>query len=181
MRRIIVHLIRGEARSAHETITKELAEKFDSFPIHERIPPHLTLKRWFELTDERMTELYKLLDSFVASQKQSEYTLGGFSNFGDGVIYLDVKPSSEMLMTAQSLLSKLHEIEELTFDEHDNEEMVFHATVAMRALRPFDFKKLWDYLHEKEYPVFQMKFNNIAFMKKESDVWETERVWELRS
>ena len=52
MRRIIAHAIRGDAKIAHEAITRDLAEKFDSFPIHERIPPHLTLKRWFELEDK---------------------------------------------------------------------------------------------------------------------------------
>jgi hypothetical protein len=50
-RYILVHLIRGEAKKAHEEITHKLAEHLDGFPIHERIVPHLTLKRWFELDE----------------------------------------------------------------------------------------------------------------------------------
>ena len=51
-RRIIVHLIRGEAKNTHESITRNLVEHLDAFPIHDRILPHLTLKRWFELDSE---------------------------------------------------------------------------------------------------------------------------------
>ena len=88
-----MNLIRGEAKEAHEAITKDLVEKFDAFPIHDRIVPHLTLKRWFELDAEGIKEVHTALDGFVATHSQSEYRLRGFNNFGEGVIYVDVDPS----------------------------------------------------------------------------------------
>lgn len=178
MRRIIVHSIRGEAKITHKAITRDLAEKFDSFPIHERVPPHLTLKRWFELDEQGMDTLYKTLDTFAATQKQSDYTLSGFGNFGEGVIYVDAIPSAEMTQSVVALLDTLHKVEGLTFEEFDNAGD-FHATVAMRALKPFDFEQLWDYLKAVPQPNFQMKFDNIAVFKKPDDVWVVERVWEL--
>lgn len=178
MRRIIAHAIRGEAKIAHEAITRDLAEKFDSFPIHERIPPHLTLKRWFELDEQGMEALYKTLDAFAASQKQSDYALSGFGHFGEGVIYVDVVPSADMSKTVLGLLDALHKVEGLTFEEFDNGGN-FHATVAMRALKPFDFDQIWNYLKTAPQPDFKMKFDNIAVFKKPIDVWEIERVWEL--
>ena len=178
MRRIIAHVIRGEARIAHEAITRDLADKFDSFPIHERIPPHLTLKRWFELDEKGMDTLHKTLDVFATSQKQSDYALSGFGNFGEGVIYVDVIPSAEMLQSALHLMDALHKVEGLTFDEFDNGSD-FHATVAMRALKPFDFDQIWNYLETVPQPDFKMKFDNIAVFKKPVDVWEVERIWEL--
>ena len=180
MRRIITHAIRGEAKKAHEAITKDLAEKFDSFPIHERIPPHLTLKRWFELDEIGMKKLHNALDAFAASQRQSDYSLSGFGNFGEGVIYVDVIPSAEMTKTVQGLLDALHTIEGLTFEEFDTADN-FHATVAMRALKPFDFEQIWNYLKTVSQPNFKMKFDNIALFKKPVDMWEVERIWELTS
>jgi len=179
MRRIIVHLIRGEAKEVHEGITQDLFEKFDSFPIHERIVPHLTLKRWFELDDKGMEPLYVLLDSFVEKNKQSDFVLKGFDHFGEGVIFVDVDASSKMIETVQSLMKDLHSIEGLTFDEFDVADNHFHATVAMRALKPFDFKEIWEYLQTTKAPMFTMKFDNIAILKREEDKWVPDRIWEL--
>ena len=179
MRHIIVHLIRGDAKEAHEAITKDLVEKFDAFPIHDRIVPHLTLKRWFELDETGMGEVYKALDEFATSHTQSDYRLHGFNNFGEGVIYVDVDPSEKMTQSAGELMSALRGIKDMTFDEYDAIEGDFHATVAMRALKPFDFKETWDYLLTQKALDFNMKFDNVAVLKKDNDKWIAERVWEL--
>lgn len=178
-RHIIVHLIRGEAKEAHEAITKDLVEKFDAFPIHDRIVPHLTLKRWFELDAEGIKEVHTALDSFAAEHTQSEYRLHGFNNFGEGVIYVDVDPSLKMSETARDLMGALHKVPGMTFDEYDAIEGDFHATVAMRALKPFDFKETWNYLLTQKAPDFKMKFDNIALLRKDVDKWVPERIWEL--
>lgn len=179
MRHVIVHLIKGEAGKAHENITKDLTLKFGTFPIHDRIPPHLTLKRWFEIDEKGMDTLYTCLDNFVNSHKQSEYSLVGFGNFGKDVIYVDVVPSPEMSKNALDLMSALHEIKEMTFDEFDNGSD-FHATLVMGALKPFDYDQIWNYLKTIEQPNFKMKFDNIALMKKTKDKWEVDRVWEIK-
>lgn len=46
-------MLRGVAKVAHENLTKDLVEELGAFPIHDRIDPHLTLKRWFELDKKR--------------------------------------------------------------------------------------------------------------------------------
>ncbi len=181
MRHIIVHLLRGEAGKAHEAITRGLTERFDTFPIHNRIVPHLTLKRWFELDEAGMEQLYKTLDSFAASHVQSDYRLHGFNHFGEDVIYVDVKPSSEMSLTVRELMEDLHTINGMTFDEFDNTEDDFHATVVMGALKPFDYAPILEYLNAKEGMDFNMKFDNIAVLKRDTGKWVVDRVWELPS
>lgn len=178
-RRIIVHLIRGEAKEAHEAITRDLVEKLNAFSIHDRIAPHLTLKRWFELDEAGMEEVHKVLDEFATSHTQSDYRLLGLNNFGEGVIYVDVDPSPEMSQTARDLMTALHGVKDMTFDEIDAIEDDFHATVAMRALKPFDFEETWNYLQTLEPLDFAMKFDNIAVLKKENEKWVPERIWEL--
>lgn len=179
MRHIIVHLIRGEAGKAHEAITRDLAERFDSFPIHDRIVPHLTLKRWFELDEQGLENVRRVLDSFATSHTQSDYKLRGFGHFEEGVIYVDVEPSLEMTLAARDLMSAMHGVEGMTFDEYDDIEGDFHATVAMRALKPFDYNQLWSYLNSTEGMDFDMKFDNVAILKREENKWVVDRVWEL--
>ncbi len=180
MRRIIAHSIRGDAKNAHEALTKDLADKFDSFPIHERISPHLSLKRWFELDEQGMEALCKTLDAFVATRKQSNYKLSGFGHFGKEVIYMDVVPSKETLVTVKDLKTELHKIEKLTFDEFDDLENDLHATLVFGALKPFDFDPIWEYLEKIPQPNFNMKFDNITIFKKLVNTWEVERAWELK-
>lgn len=178
MRHIITHLVRGHARGYHEALTKDLVEKFNVFPIHNRIQPHLTLKRWFELDDEDMDILYSLLDSYATTHTQSDYVMDGFSNFRDDVIFIDVKPSEKMQADVQDLMQTLRTHPSLAFDQYDNGSD-FHATLTMSALKEFDYDAIRNYLETIPQPNFTMKFNNIATMKKVDGVWEVDRVWEL--
>ena len=178
-KRIIVHLIRGEAKEAHEHITKSLVEKLDAFPVHERIVPHLTIKRWFELDDTGLQSVYAALDKIAETHKQSSYRLHGLNNFGEGVIFVDVKPSQETLNTVNAVMQAMREIEGMTFDEYDEIQGDLHATVAMRALKPFDFKETWDYLQTLPQIDMDLQFDNIAILKKVENKWVPEKVWEL--
>lgn len=178
-RRIIVHLIRGEAKVAHEHITRSLVEKLDAFPVHDRVVPHLTIKRWFELDEAGLQSVYGTLDKIAETHKQSSYRLHGFNNFGEGVIFVDVEASQEMLDTVSAVMQAMRDIEGMTFDEYDEIEGDLHATVAMQALKPFDFQETWDYL--QTLPEFDMnlQFDNIAVLKKVDNKWIPEKVWEL--
>ncbi|MSU74266.1 hypothetical protein EXS57_00630 [Candidatus Kaiserbacteria bacterium] len=179
MRRIVAHLIRGEAKTEHEKITRDLSEKFGTFPIHDRIPPHLTLKRWFELDDASMETLYVILDDFATSHKQSGYRLQGFGHYGEDVIYMDVKPSPETSAAVRDLMEALHGVDKMTFDEFDEMEDDLHATLVFGALKPFEFTPVWDYLNTQERIDFNMTFDNIAVLKRNEDKWVVERIWEL--
>ena len=179
MRHIIVHLVRGEASQVHIGITKDLTEKFDTFPLHNRISPHLTLKRWFELDEVGMAKIYETLGAFSKAHRQSNYKIQGFGSFNKDVIYEDIQPSPEMTSSLADLRKRLHEVENLTFDEFDEVDEL-HATVVMGALKPFNFDEIWDYLSKGKYPDFNMKFDNIAVLKKESNMWVVDRVWEIK-
>ena len=125
-----------------------------------------------------MKTLYKTRDVFTTVHSQSDYELKGYNHFGTKVIYMDVLPSAKMEATSLELLKELHTIKNLTFDEFDNGGE-FHATVAMNTLKPFDFEQLWNYLQSKKLPYFKMKFDNIAVLKRDTDKWVVDRIWEL--
>lgn len=178
MRRIIAHLVRGETNDYLTSLTKDLVNKFDVFPIHNRIPFHLTLKRWFELSDEDMQKLHMLLDDFAQSHTQSDYTMNKFGNFREDVLFLDVEPTEKMQSDVLELMDVLHTLPSLTFDEYDNGSD-FHATLTMSALTPFDFQTIKEYLNTVQQPNFNLKFDNIAILKKTETVWIVDRIWEL--
>ncbi len=178
-RRIIVHLIRGEAKEAHENITRSLVEKLDAFPVHDRVVPHLTIKRWFELDEVGVQAVYAAIEKIIETHKQSPYRLHGYNHFGEGVIFVDVEPSQKMLDTVSAVMTAMRDIEGMTFDEYDEIEGDLHATVAMAALKPFDFKETWDYLHTLPELDMKLQFDNIAVLKKVDGKWVPEKVWEL--
>jgi hypothetical protein len=72
-KRIIVHLIRGEAKETHENITRSLVDKLDAFPVHDRVVPHLTIKRWFDLNQVDVKTVHAAIDRIIATHKQSSY------------------------------------------------------------------------------------------------------------
>ena len=166
MRHIIAHLVRGGANDYLISLSKELVNKFDTFPIHNRIPFHFTLKRWFEISDEDMQKLHMLLDDFARSHTQSDYSMNIFGNFREDVLFLDVEPSEKMQSDVLQLMDVLHTHPSLTFDDYDNGSD-FHATLAMNALKPFDFDVIKNYLDTIEQPAFNLKFDNIAILKNQ--------------
>lgn len=178
MRHIIAHLVRGEANDYLISLSKDLVEKFDVFPIHNRIPFHFTLKRWFEISDEDMQKLHLLLDDFTKSHTQSAYTMNTFGNFREDVLFLDVEPSEKMHSNVLELMEVLHTHPSLTFDEYDNGSD-FHATLTMSALKPFNFQEIKEYLDAVKRPNFNLKFDNIAILKKPETEWVVDKVWEL--
>ena len=178
-KRIIVHLIRGEAKEAHENITRSLVDKLNAFPVHDRVVPHLTIKRWFDLNQVDVQAVHVAIDTIVATHKQSSYRLHGLNNFGEGVIFVDVDASKAMLETVSAVMAAMRTVEGVTFDEYDEIEGDLHATVAMRALKPFDFKETWDYLQTLPPIDMNLQFDNIAVLKKVDNKWIPEKGWEL--
>ena len=67
----------------------------------------------------------------------------------------------------------------IIFDEYDDLKNDFYSTVAMRALKPFDFQQIWNYVSSTPRINLPMKFDNIAVLKKVDEKWVVDRVWEL--
>lgn len=178
MRHNIVHLLNGEAEIMHHSVMDDIAEKFDIVPFYKLMPSHLTLKRGFESDEVDMMDLYERLDTFSTAHTSSEYSLKGWGQFPGKAIYIDVTASKKMSDTVAALLNSIRNMSGMNFHEYDNGGE-FHASVALSALQPFDFEKVWNYLQTIEQPDFEMKFDNIAILKKPEDVWVVDRIFEI--
>ena len=102
-----------------------------------------------------------------------------FGGFREDVLFLDVEPTEKMQSDVLELMDVLHTHPSLTFDEYDNGSD-FHATLAMSALKPFDFDAIKAYLITIKQPDFILKFDNIAILKKPDTGWMVDRVWQLQ-
>lgn len=178
MRYNVVHLIRGEAKIFHEKITRDLTDTFGSYPIHEYIPPHLTLKWPFESDEEGLSAVNTVINSICQTHRKSDYHLRGFGHFENAAIYIDAIPSPEMKATVTDLQTKLAALPGIALNEFDTTQK-FHASVAVSRLKPYSLEQLWEHLQKGPQPDFAMKFDNIALMKKVGNKWIVDRVTEI--
>ncbi len=175
----IVHLLRGEAKTAHEKIIHALVQKFDAYPLYYYIPAHLTLKRAFELDESAAEKLYTAIDAFAKTHRATSYQLTGFGNFENAAVYIDVVTSAEMRRSLSDLQQSVSEATGVALDEFDREQHL-HASVAVGALKPFNLREICGYVRSLEQPNFSLKFDNVTVLKKIDGVWKIDRITEIK-
>lgn len=164
----MAHLLSGDAKKYHERITRELSGRFRIVPLHERVPPHLTLKIPFEADTEQIHDVEKVLRSFARVRRSAPLILKGFGRFGFKTIYLDVCKSDQAVSLSRECINVLRE----NFPWLPNaplEGNKLHASVA-RFLSRRQFLRMWKLLHGLS-PSFNSSFDNITILKKEDSHW----------
>ena len=162
----IGHVIQGEAGDYHNALRKEISKKFHTHLLHEKIPPHVTLKAPFKT--KSAVEIEKLLEAFASKQTPSTITLNGFGHFGNRVIYINAHVSTEGIQTSKDLTQELMQLEWLHFERHEINKK-FHTTVAVRDIqRKFD--RIWNFIKDDE-PCFEISFDSIALLKHDGKRW----------
>lgn len=178
MKWAVVHLVRGEAGQYLESLRANLFKKFDTFPLHRYVPPHITLKYPFEVNEDIAGVLYKKLETFAGLQRQIKYSLVCFGSFKEYAIYVGVTYPKEMLQSILDLMKTLHGVDGITFDEFDGSSNL-HATIATSKYKALNYGLVWGYLKTLPEPNFKLKFDNIAILKKNPDRWVIDHVWEI--
>ena len=162
----IGHIIRGRAGAYHDALRKEISETFHTYPLHEKIPPHITLKAPFKT--KSIGEVEKLLELFAPKQTPSTITLSGFGHFSNRVIYIDVNASTKSMRTIKDLKYKLMQLKWLHFEQYEISKKL-HTTVAMRDIQT-KFNHIWNFIKDDE-PYFEISFDSIAFLKHDGKRW----------
>lgn len=174
---LIVHLVGGEAGKYHEDLVKTIAEKFNEpYLINNPRPPHFTLKAPFWADD--VTVIEDILEDFASIQNAEKISLGGFGSFKDKVIFMDSEFSEEAIKIQKDLIQELKEIRGFPLDRHD---LAFspHLTVGY-GNTPENFKGIMEYVGALSEKKFEMKFDNIALLKKNKNVWEVYKTYEIK-
>lgn len=177
MRYMITHMISGDAKKYHENLSRAVAQAYHLRPVTANIDPHLTVKAPFDALSSDLFEVERLIGRFVDAHSPVSYTLSGFGNFGDRVVYMDVTAPAEIVTAVEDFKSKLKKLPWLEFKPHE-EDTKFHATLAY----PKDeaqTKEMVERLNGGNAPLFTSTFDTIALLKKGERRWEVVREYHL--
>ena len=169
MKYFVAHLLSGEARAYHERLTRELAFRYQIFPLHEKVTPHITVKPPFETDEEGIAEVERVLRACAHNERAAPLSIKGFGHFGFRTIYLDTQKNPEAVSLVRSVVRALNEnISWMPRFVHEGNKL--HASVA-RFMDRVQYRRVTRYL-AKETPTFKVEFDNLAILRKNGKTWE---------
>lgn len=166
MKYFIGYLIEGEAATWHINVVKNISEKFSTWKLHEKLPPHITIFYPFDAED--IKPVVNLLGNWTQNKKvPGNFSLSGFGHFDDKVVFAKAETDQsvkDIVKELQGILKELPKMPEEAFPIWHP-----HATLA-NLLSPQEINEIWDYVLTLEKPNFILPFDNvIIFSRFESD------------
>lgn len=176
MRYLLAYMIEGEARDHHLELSDRLAEQFKLAPVSSRIGPHLTLKEPFETDDP--ADVIETVRAFARKEAEEPLLLGGFNDFDERVIYMDVDAPKQTHMLVRRLQDQLRRVPWLPFSRKEFP-IVLHATLCYpKNLQ--HAKEILSYLSDEKPKVFDLSLDHIALMVRGEERWETVERFRLK-
>ena len=163
-------MMSGEAAEYHKNLSKALAYEYRLRPVTSSIDPHLTVKAPFDALSTDIEEIERIIDSVVRLRSPLSYTLKGFGNFEDRVVYMDIEDQGEVASFIKELKGELRNVAWLEFKPHERE-VKLHATLCYpnSARQAHEIVRR---LSEKGKREFTATFDTVALLKKEGRKWE---------
>lgn len=158
-------LIEGDAAAWHTELAKTISEKFNTWELHKKVPPHITIFQSFETVD--INPVKNLLREWAQSRSISgDLTVLGFDHFEDRVVFagVDTDPSSKQLV--EELREALRKIP--TMPTEDFPIWHPHATLANHVSAQ-EINQIWDFVLTLEKPNYVLPFNNVTLFRFEGD------------
>lgn len=178
MKYLIAYLLNGEAKIKHESLTDKISGAFGVFRLNGHIPPHITLKKPFEI--DRADDVKKVevvLENFCKSRRKSPLKVSGFDHFGNKVVFVDVFPTTATSNLITNLFVKLGDVPWLDFDEFELNPRL-HSTVAYKNIQE-KFDEIWGFVSSEQFD-FDVELDNIAILKKEGNKWVVHKQYFLK-
>lgn len=170
MKYIIVSLLSGAVENYHQKLVEEISERFDVVTLaKQKAPTHFTLKDIFDADD--IEELDRVLEEFARNHKPARIALEGYNRFDDNVIFMDIKFSDEARQLFANFINTLKEISWMQWGPYDDENRVFHCSLAYFDIKD-KYKDICKFLlHNYSYS-FETFFDNISIYRQEGENWE---------
>jgi 2'-5' RNA ligase len=170
MKYFVGYLIRGAAAQWHIDTAKEISEKFNTWKIHQKIPPHLTIFYLDEL--ENIDPVRNFLKEWSATAHVvGNFHLNGFDRFDDKVVFAKVEADNSIFSIVKNLRKEIKDITGITKEEFSHWHP--HATLANR-LPSEEIEKIWKYTMNLEKPDFTIPFDNVTIFEYAGD-----REWKI--
>ncbi len=166
----IGYLINGNAKSYHNKLANDIANKFKIFKISDQVDPHITFKGFTILLNKlQLQELEVLLKKFCNKNNKTKIKLKGIGHFDNKVIFIEVEPSKEMKLLYAEFVKELENLRWVPWNQYDKENIHFHATLAEK-FEEDKFERIYKFA-SKEKPDFDLELDNICILKKPKDKW----------
>lgn len=175
MRYFIAYLASKPLAEYHQTLVKELAEKFGLEISGGYFPTHITLKAPFDI--DNVTAIKDELGNFASVHYAPSFTIQNFGHFDRKVIFLNVSLNEILSTVTWDLQNMLMQTLNLSWGKHEPL-MASHVTVA-KKIDTTKFDVIWNHLMQKDVPSFDLSFDNIALLRLEKDVWVVDSVYFL--
>jgi len=178
MKYFVGYLIKGKAEEWHIKTAKDIANKFNTWKIYEKLPPHITI---FYLGGvEDVSDIRNFLKNWAKiTPVLGNFYLNGFDRFDDKVVFAKIDADEEILQKVEDLRKEIKRISEIT-----NEDFPVwhpHATLANKVT-PQEINDIWNYVSKLEKPDFTLPFDNVAIFKFVGDQkWEVDELFQLGS
>lgn len=165
MRYFIGYLIQDEAATWHFNLVKNISEKFNTWKLHEKIPPHITIFPPFETED--IDEIKKLLRDWTTNKTpQGNFTLSGFDHFDDNVVFAKIDTDESIRASIEELKKEIKKFPGMPEDNHP----IWHPhATLMNKLSPEEIRNIWNYVSDLEKPNFPLPFDNITIFRFDAD------------
>ncbi len=164
----IAHLLSGDAKTFHEGVTRDLSARFGTVPLHNRLPPHITVKVPVETDEHGIAEVERILRAFASHERAAPFSITGYGKFGFRTIYLDVPRGSAAIALVRRMLVTLHaHVPWLPKNAVEGNKL--HASVA-RFMTRRQSRHVW-HSFKGTRPHFSLALDNIAILKKEGKEW----------
>ena len=148
------------------------------FPLHERVPPHLTIKPPFETDENGILEIERILRAFAVHERAVPLTIRGFGKFGFRTVYLDVPRGTPAVALIRRLLMTLA-VNAPWLPRSPLEGNKLHASVA-RFMTRRQSRHVWRHFKGVR-PAFSLSMDTVAILKKEGKAWNVHALIPLRA
>lgn len=155
----IAYLLEGEARDWHNSLTKQISERFGTTKLYEKFPPHITICRPFSREDvddvcERIEEWQKNFS------RAGTFAIRDFGYFDDRVVFVKAEPD----VVVRREVDALRKILAPLLPPEDYPVWNPHTTLA-NYLNPEQKQTIWDFVQTLPKPDFTVLFSNIALLE----------------
>lgn len=178
MKYFVAHLLSGDVKAYHERLTRDIAQRYGVYPLHERVVPHFTVKAPFECDDEGIAEVERVLRSFAHNESSAPYTIKGFGKFGFRTAYLNVHNSPEAISLVRRAIRAVND-NVARIPRAPLEGNKLHASVA-RFMTRKQSRRVGRHL-ASQHAFFRQTIDNLSILRKEGRVWAVETIIGLKN
>ncbi len=167
MKYFVAHLLSGDVERYYEALSREISRRFQTLPLHERVPAHITLKPPFETDEDGVQSVERALRSFARTIDPIPLTINGFGKFGFRTIYLNVNNEEAIECVRKSVSFMNTHFPWMPHPIHEGNKP--HISVA-RFLDRTESRHIWRQLKDSRVR-FSTYIDNVAILRKEERKW----------